>query len=351
MRLGLLSRWYVYAPISAALLAFVVWRSRIWELEDPLGRADPWRLAAVVGLNAGVAVLWAIRSGQLLAHLGHRIDFRSLVLLVTFANTINNLTPASTGEVARAALMKRRHGVPIAASTAVILIERFFALYLMAVTVGAAWMHVAVDPSPGVSLAIAAATTLLAASPSIIYAAGLRPLHLVARVIATAKQGHPRVASLVNGIEAIDENVASLLTDVRRTTVFVLATLAIFGLYALQLSLAAGAFGFEIGLAKSWAILGLATIVGVLSAMPFGLGAADATIALALPALAVATSAAAVVALTLRALVTLPLGVAGATSYALLTRSIDDAASPPPAAAEGPEAGDAQPAIQPQFDG
>jgi hypothetical protein len=56
-----------------------------------------------------------------MAGVGHPLPLPALVPLVSFANTISNLTPASAGEVLRAVILRDRYGVPVVRSTAVIL--------------------------------------------------------------------------------------------------------------------------------------------------------------------------------------------------------------------------------------
>ena len=106
------------------------------------GNRDGRRLAAAPrGCRAESVVViaaWAVRSARLMAAVGHPISLLALVPIVSFANTINNLTPASSGEALRAVILRRRHGVPYGHSTAVILVERLWAIWIMAVSAGAA---------------------------------------------------------------------------------------------------------------------------------------------------------------------------------------------------------------------
>ena len=61
-----LRRPVVWLPISGFLLLFVAWRSRIWEADSILQAPNPLPLAAAVLLGAGIVVLWALRSRDLL---------------------------------------------------------------------------------------------------------------------------------------------------------------------------------------------------------------------------------------------------------------------------------------------
>jgi uncharacterized membrane protein YbhN (UPF0104 family) len=91
------------------------------------------------------------------------------------------------------------------------------------------------------------------------------------------------------------------------------------------------ALGQRTSVEGAWAALGLATIAGVLSALPFGLGAADAVLAILLTAQGVPPAVAGAAALILRAVTTLPLGIAGAASSSWLFAGRRPGDVPPPA--------------------
>ncbi len=322
-------RRHAWIPISALLLAFVLWRTRPWEVADLAARLDPLPILAAVALNGVVLLLWAIRSRSLMAGVGHPLSVVALLPVVSFANTVGNLTPASAGEALRAVVLRRRHGVPLTRSTAVILVERLWAIWVMAVSAGAAAIVALARPEP-----IAAAVVWLAAlagcfAPSISYAVGLRPGRLLERwlkrhdeptatSLPEAAQRPRRGARLLTGLVEVDRTLAGLVTDPRRAVVFVATTAGVFTCYAAQLTLLLGALGQPLPIDASWAALGLATVTGVLSALPFGLGAADAVLAIVLGQLGVGAAIAGAAVLLVRATATLPLGIAGAISWAVL---------------------------------
>lgn len=319
MRLTLLTRWYVYGPVAIILLGLVLLRARPVQTLSTLSESD-WRpLALAIALNGVVIGLWVVRSGQLLRHHGHRIPAGPLALLVTFANTASSLTPASTGEIARVVLLERRHGVPLGTGTAVVLVERFMALYLMAITTGLAWVWLLVGhpAAGGVGLAIVVAA--LAFAPTIAYRAGLRPLDAIGRRLERSPADGRR-RRVGHQLVEVDARIAATVADARRSGVFIVASLAIFALFAAQFALAAAAIGEDLDLATAWAIQGVAIVVGVLSAIPFGLGVSDAAIALLLPTLSVDPASAALIALLFRAVSTLPVTLLGIGSYVLLAR-------------------------------
>ena len=325
-------RWYVWVSVSVVLLGLLVWRTKPWEA---LATGADWRvLAVVVALNGIVIAMWAVRSARLMAAVGHPVPLRSLVPVVSFANTINNLTPASTGEALRAVILRRRHGVPYGPSTAVILAERFWAIWIMAVTAGAAAVGNIV-PASTAFVALAWMAAIVASfGPSFTYKAGLRPISFIARFVeprasppvdAAPDDAPPpsRRQRLAATLRTVDASLAGIAVTPLVVTSFVLSTGAVFFTTAVQLWLILMSLGETIPLVAAWAALGLATIAGVISALPFGLGAADVVMTGLLTILGVPPSAAAAAALLLRVTVTLPLGLAGTASWIALNRGAE----------------------------
>ena len=101
---------------------------------------EPGPLVVAALLCAVVAVLWAVRSADLLAAAGRPVGVLPLVPMTTFANTINNLTPGSAGEIVRMYLLRAHHGVDYATSGAVVLVERIGAFGYLATSALLAWL-------------------------------------------------------------------------------------------------------------------------------------------------------------------------------------------------------------------
>ena len=76
------------------------------------------------------------------------------------------------------------------------------------------------------------------------------------------------------------------------------------------------------GFLTSWAVHGGGMVVGTISALPFGLGAADLTIAAIGSVLGEAAGAGALAAVAMRLALTVPLGIVGAVSYGVLSRRL-----------------------------
>ncbi len=120
---------------------------------------------------------------------GYPLSFRRLVPVVSFANTVNNLTPASTGEVLRAVILKRRYGIPYERSTAVILAERFWAILIMLATALAASVGTIIPAGPLLVVAAWVVAVALIVLPPVAYSNGIRPGRLVERFGSPAGSG------------------------------------------------------------------------------------------------------------------------------------------------------------------
>ena len=319
-------RWQVWVSVSVVLFALLVWRTRPWEAFAT--GADLRPLLAVVALNLVVIAAWAVRSAWLMAAVGHPLSVLALVPVVSFANTINNLTPASSGEALRAVILRRRHGVPYGRSTAVILVERLWAIWIMAMSAGAAALGTIVPASPAIVAGGWVAAVAAIFAPAVAYRMGLRPAAFVAGLLGPRQgavgdgggAGGGRRARLAGLLRDVDANLAGILASPLVAVGFVASTGIVFATTALQLWLILGALGQEVSPIAAWAALGIATIAGVLSALPFGLGAADVVMTALLAALGVPPAAAGAAALLLRATVTLPLGLVGTASWIALNR-------------------------------
>jgi uncharacterized membrane protein YbhN (UPF0104 family) len=155
-------------------------------------------------------------------------------------------------------------------------------------------------------------------APSLAYRLGLRPASFAALLVDGAEGG--RRARLAALLRDVDASLAGILAAPIVAVGFVASTALIFVAFAVQLWLIVLALGHDVSPVAAWAALGIATIAGVVSALPFGLGAADVVMTALLAALGIPAAAAAAAALLLRATVTLPLGLAGTASWIALNR-------------------------------
>jgi uncharacterized protein (TIRG00374 family) len=272
-------------------------------------------LAAALALSLVPPILWAIRSAGLLSASDHPVPILALIPMTTFANTINNLTPGSVGELARLYLLRAHHGVDYATGGAVILIERLVAIGYLACSALLAWLAVR-GVLPGWLVAIG--SIALVAVPGIAYRLGLRPIAWTIAYPLRRLWG-ARWPRLIAGILAAEDRMGRLLTDAGALARFALVTALIFGIAAWQLILVAGAFDVSIEPLAAWGALGLAITAGVLSFLPFGLGAADLVLVALLAVLGVEPATAAAMAFGYRLVSTLPTALLGVASYAWLS--------------------------------
>jgi hypothetical protein len=338
-----LRRPILWLPISGLLLAVVAWRSRLWEAGTVLGTPDLLPLGCAILLNLAIALLWAVRSADLLAAAGHPVPIAPLLPMTAFANTINNLTPGSAGEVVRAWLLRARHGVPYPTGAAVIVIERVVAIGYLGASAAIVWIGHALALTVPVQVA---ALALLAVLPGLVYRAGIRPWAIAARLPLGRVLGNARWARLGASLVRMDATIAALLTHPRHLAVFAGTTTLVFAAYAVQLWLVAASVGLTIDPVAGWGALGLAIAVGVLSLLPFGLGATDLVLAALLGSLGVAAPAAAAIAFGYRLVATLPLGLLGAVSYGWLSARL-----PEGGAAAAMSAAREEMAVEPAGDG
>ena len=306
----------VWGSLSIALLALVAWRSRAWELGDRLGDADPRPIAAAVLLNLVIIVAWAARSSNLLAGAGRPVPVLPLIPMTAFANTINNITPGSAGELVRLYLLRAQYGVDYTTGAAVVLIERVVAIVLLGASAASMWLTFALRlPAFIAVIAIIA----VAIAPSLVYRAGIRPTAMIGWLPLGRLVGHARWATARSTLDRVDASVAALLVDPPRAIAFAGWTALVFISYTGQLLLVASALGQPLDPAAAWGALGLGIIVGVLSLLPFGLGSADLVVAGLLVAAGVPGREAVAITFGYRLVSTLPLGLLGVASYAFLS--------------------------------
>jgi len=313
-------RWYVWAPISLGLLALLAWRTRPWDAAALASQLDLGALGLALALNLVVVLVWAERSRSLMAAVGSPLSRTRLVPIVSFANTVNNLTPASSGEVFRAMILHRQFAVPYSNAAAVILAERLWAFGMILVTACAAAIGTIVS-APTAVVAIAWIVGLVACfAPSIAYSLGFRPGRLAAGYARSGGEHPGRLRKLAQQLAVVDERLAVILTNRWRATHFVATTGLLFTLFAAQLWLVLNALDTPVPLIGVWGAYGLAICAGVIAALPFGLGATDVVLVILLGAQGVDVSTAGAAVLLLRIVATLPLGILGTGSWIWLQR-------------------------------
>jgi uncharacterized protein (TIRG00374 family) len=311
-----LRRPIVWLPISIGLLALLVWRSRAWEAASLLAGLEGGPVLAGLLLSAAVALLWAVRSSDLLSAAGRPVGVLPLVPMTTFANTINNLTPGSAGEIVRMYLLRAHHGVDYATSGAVVFIERVGAIGYLSSSALLAWLTWLGVLSVGAAVALGLVLVIV---PGLLYRGGLRPLTVLGRLPLGWLVGATRWARIGSWFDRVDATVALLIGHPRHLLAFVGLSAGIFVAYTAQLVLLGRAFGVTLDPLAAWGALGLSTTIGVLSLLPFGLGTTDLALAGLLGVTGVPAATAVAMTLGYRLIATLPLSLAGIASFAWLS--------------------------------
>lgn len=325
--LHVLTQRRIYIPVTIMLLVGVAWFT--------FGRNDagahlsgdtiPLLLAATL-VNLLAIPLWALRTQLVLKHLGHSAPLQSLALLTTFANVGNQILPAAGGEVARGAYLSKLHDVPGTTTAAALVFERLLGFLLMAATAFGAVLALRFGVASGIAAGIAA----VGLAGALIYLLGLRR-----NGNRTAKQARGgRLQRSLAALAGTSAGVRSLAGAPGLLVGFALLSTCIYAVLTAGFMLSSQALGVGLNPVEAWALHGAGMTIGTLSAIPFGLGAAEAAMAAigAWAGISVANSL--VIAAGMRLALTLPLGVLGAISYSVLSRRLrgrlDVAVTAPP---------------------
>ena len=289
--------------VAAGLTVVVIAVYRPWEVWT-LDAAFIVALVASLALLALLVFVWASRHSLVLRQVDVAIPPSKLLWLVTFSGTANSLTPAATGEVARAWLLHRNFGVDMDRSAAAIVFERVFMFGFMGLTALAAGLAT----SGGTAWAVLGAMAVLAfvlVTPSLVGS-------LAPRLRSDEERG------ILNKIRAVLATAFEVWSSRRATVLTALWSTLAFGIMATIFTLAAGIAGLEVDALTAWALVGGATAAGVLSALPFGLGAAELSAIGIGAVLGLDTAAVAAAFVIYRILFTLPIAIAGSIAYARL---------------------------------
>ncbi|TMD34204.1 MAG: flippase-like domain-containing protein [Chloroflexi bacterium] len=268
--------------IGLAIGVVVIWVSHPAAILESLGEVDPLPLLGALLLNVPVVALRAVRAQVVLRFLGHTVSFRSMLPVQLVGQTSSTVTPAASGDYLRAYIWRRQHDIPVRAGAAVVTFERLYSLFLL--------------------LALA----------------------VLARITSGRLLG--RYAS---GALEMADNLRRLLRSPQLLTLASGITLTIYVLSGLQVALLITGLGDTIHITQAVAAYAISQTAGILSTLPFGLGASDAIVVTFLAGYGLPVGEAATVAVLLRGVSTLPQALAGLVAYLRLDGSV----APEPAAA------------------
>ncbi|HZS13773.1 MAG TPA: lysylphosphatidylglycerol synthase transmembrane domain-containing protein [Candidatus Dormibacteraeota bacterium] len=304
--------------VGVAALGVLLWRAGPGQVWAAVRTLSVPALVITIALNAPITLVRNLRTKLVLRRLGHTVSWWSLTRTQLAGQTLSNLTPAASGDLVRAWMWRRDDGIPGSTGVAAVVYERFLSLVLL-LGAGAAFFAPTIG-GPAVTVGLCAGGAILLATPLALARiaparrAALRLLGLTARlpVLSTRTQGLRRMGAAV-GVLAADPML--LLTFTATTlAVFVLSGLQI---YLLTTGLSAAGNPGAMTVAAATGIYGISQAGGSLSALPFGIGPADAIVVGLLLRTGVAFGIGTTIALLLRATVTLPIALAAAAAVTL----------------------------------
>lgn len=297
--------------IAAGLVALLLWKVNLGEVGDSLREVNAGLLVAVLALNIPVLLLFAARSDLLLRRLGHRVDPRLLLPAMVLGNVAGSLTPAASGELLRTAMLRSHADIRTEDGLALVLYERGVSVYMLALGAGLAAALVELPPAAGGPLA-AAGLLLLAVPPLAIRLLPLLP------AVPAGRQGIAWRA--FRALLQVASQVRRLLDDLRLFVAWSALTAAILGIAVVQLWLLARSLAPGVNPAEAWLGFGASQLAAIASLLPLGIGAADSSLAALMRRFGMTLEQGTVVAILVRATITLPLGLAAVGCYLYLLR-------------------------------
>lgn len=296
--------------IGVALGAAVIWLSHPAAIWEALNEVDIWPLLAALLLNVPVVALRAVRAQVILNFLGHRVAFRSMVPVQLVGQTSSTLTPAASGDYVRAYIWRRTQSIPLRNGAAVVTFERVYSLLLLAALAVLlislprhglfGWIGVAL----GLGLVIFAPAVVERMTPPAVERWALGRL-----------TSWRRLSKFAEGTFEMVDNLRRILRSPVLLLQTSVITIVVFVLSGLQVMLLLIGLGDSVHVTQAVAAYAISQVGGILSTLPFGLGAADAILVAALAGYGVAVADSATVAVLFRAVSTLPQALAGLFAY------------------------------------
>jgi uncharacterized protein (TIRG00374 family) len=317
--------WRTIALYSAAVifLGIVLWRSRVWEAGDSLSNTSFALLIAVPLLTLLLVIPLGLRQRLVLRSLGYRFGAIPLSPVAFYGNTVGFMTPASSGEILRPALLNRAFGLPLSRGMSAVLFERLYSMGLFSLTGLLAFTLTGVLPA------------WLAAPAILLLTVGMLGPLIMVRLFNIPVSRLPQVLPgfvqrRLVGLEEAGEAFERLWRDPALAVRFVILTLITFGVLLLQFWLVADGTGGEIAPHEAWVVLVASAMAGMISGLPFGLGAGDVVMVSLLTAYGLDAPDAAAAVILVRLLINLPTGLMGLGAYLITLRQAAPAQSMSP---------------------
>ena len=265
--------------------------------------SDPGQVLAVargLSLRAAAAVGGLVVLGLALRAVRWQLYTRVLGLGIPAAPSIFafvagfafTATPGKVGEVVKSFLLKRRFAVPVSSTAASLLVERVTDLLAVMVLAAIGLARGGLGGGPielgmngGSAWVLIAGALALAVAIAFLVNARLR------RSMLTALARVPGLARLSRALPSLLDSSRQLLTPVPLVVGLALATAA-WSCEALALGLILDALGVEVPRAGAFFAFAAASLLGVLSMLPGGLGGFEATMVILLGRIGVTRSTA-----------------------------------------------------------
>ena len=284
---------------------------RIWSSLQQV--STPPLLLALL-LNIPIVGLRAYRAQLIVGHLNHHVPMRAMLPIQLVGQTSSSLTPAASGDYVRAYLWRQSNQVPLRVGAAVVTFERIYSLGLLV----AVSVLLILLPRHGVIGWIGVGVGLVAATFAPILFELLPPTF---ERFALSKLARGRLMGrFAEGAQAMVEHFRTLM----RAPVLLAATSAVTVLIFIaggaQIWLVLDSLGHLVPITQAVAASTTSQVAGIISTLPFGLGSQDAILVTVFAGYGVTVSLAATVAVLLRAVTTLPQGLAGLVGYLLIEK-------------------------------
>ena len=227
--------------------------------------------------------------------------------------TSSTVTPAASGDYVRAYIWRRTQGIPLRDGAAVVTFERIYSLFLLTVV---AVLLISL-PRHGWIGWVAVAFGLLVGTLAPAAAEVVMPPALERWALARITGGR-LLSRFTEGALEMADNLRRLFHSPWLLTRTSVLTLAVFILSGVQVMLLLAGLGDSIRITQAVAVYATSQVAGILSTLPFGLGAADAILVAILSGYGVGLADSATAAVLFRAVSTLPLALAGLAAYSRL---------------------------------
>jgi len=265
-------------------------------------------------LNVPIVVLRAYRAQLIVGNLGYRVGMRSMLQIQLVGQTSSSLTPAASGDYVRAYLWRQSNQVPLRVGAAVVTFERLYSLFLL---VAVSVLLIVLPRHRVFGWIVVGAGLLLATFAPLLFE--MLPPKFERWVMARLARGR-LLGRFAEGAQVMLEQFRVLMRAPVLLAATSAVTLVIFIAGGAQIWLVLDALGHLVPMTQAVAASTTSQVAGIISTLPFGIGSQDAILVTVFAGYGVTVSLAATVAVLLRAVTTLPQGLAGLAGYLLVEK-------------------------------